>query len=131
MTEETTALVDKVREALRERKDVHVAVLFGSRARGRARLDSDLDVAVQGEGLDLLALAYELSLATRLEVDVVNLNRVGYPLLNAIARDGLIVHQGQPGAGGRWLSHTIAQLATDRPWFERMRDAYLKKLAHG
>jgi uncharacterized protein len=131
MAEETTALVATVREALRERKDVHVAVLFGSRARGRARPDSDLDVAVQGEGLDLLALAYELSKATRLEVDVVDLDQVGYPLLNAIARDGLIVHQGRPGAGGRWLSHTIAQLETDRPWFERMRDAYLKKLAHG
>lgn len=131
MTEETATLVATLREALRSRKDVHLAVLFGSRARGRARGDSDVDVAVQGEGLDLLALAYELSLATRHEVDVIDLARVGYPLLNAIARDGVIVHQGRPGAGGRWLSHTIAQLETDRPWFERMRDAYLRKLARG
>ncbi len=110
---------------------MELAVLFGSQARGRARPDSDLDVAVQGKGLDLLALAYELSLATRKEVDVVDLARVGYPLLNAIARDAVFVHQGRPGAAGRWLSHTLAQLETDRPWYERMRDAYLRKLARG
>jgi predicted nucleotidyltransferase len=110
---------------------VQLALLFGSRARERARPDSDVDVAVQGEGVDLLALARDLSLATRIEVDVVDLARAGYPLLNAIARDAVVVHQGRPGAAGRWLSHTIAQLETDRPGFERMRDAYLRKLARG
>lgn len=131
MTEETATLVATLREALRDRKDLHLAILFGSRARGRARPDSDVDLAVQGENLDFLALAHDLSLATRHEVDVVDLTRVGYPLLNAIARDAVFVHQGRPGAAGRWLSHTIARLETDRPWYERMRDAYLRKLARG
>jgi predicted nucleotidyltransferase len=131
VSEETTALVAKLREALQGRKDVHLAVLFGSQARGNARPDSDVDLAVQGEDLDLLSLAYELTLATRHEVDVVDLARAGYPLLNAILRDAVFVHQGRPGAGGRWLSHTISQLETDRPWYERMRDAYLRKLARG
>jgi predicted nucleotidyltransferase len=132
MTEETATLVASLREALRGRQDVHLAVLFGSRARGRARPDSDVDLAVQGENLDVLALARDLSLATRHEVDVVNLARdVGYPLLNAIARDAIFVHQGRRGAGGRWLSHTLTRLETDRLWYERMRDAYLKKLARG
>jgi predicted nucleotidyltransferase len=98
MTEETATLVASLREALRGRHDVHLAILFGSRARGRARPDSDLDLAVQGENLDLLALARDLSLATRHEVDVVNLARdVDYPLLNAIARDAIFVHQGRRG----------------------------------
>jgi predicted nucleotidyltransferase len=132
MTEETAALVATLREALRGRQDVHLAVLFGSRARGRARPDSDVDLAVLGENLDLLALARDLSLATRHEVDIVDLGRdLGYPLLNAIARDAVWVHQGRPGAGGRWLSRTLTRLETDRPWYERMRDAYLKKLARG
>src|SRR6185295_14550156 len=132
MTEETATLVASLREALRGRQDVHLAILFGSRARGRARPDSDVDLAVQGENLDLLGLARDLSLATRHEVDVVNLARdVGYPLLNAIARDAIFVHQGRRGAGGRWLSHTLSRLETDRPWYERMRDSYLKKLARG
>jgi hypothetical protein len=91
-----------------------------------------VDLAVEGEDLDVLALARDLSLATGHEVDVVSLARdVGYPLLNAIARDAVFVHQGRPGAGGRWLSHTLTRLETDRPWYERMRDSYLKKLAHG
>jgi len=132
MTEETATLVASLREALRGRQDVHLAILFGSRARGRARPDSDVDLAVQGENLDLLGLARDLSLATRHEVDVVNLARdVSYPLLNAIARDAIFVHQGRRGAGGRWLSHTLSRLETDRPWYERMRDSYLKKLARG
>ena len=132
MTEETTALVATLREALRGRRDVHLAVLFGSRARGRARQDSDVDLGVQGENLDLLALARDLSLATHHEVDIVDLGRdLGYPLLNAIARDAVWVHHGRRGAGGRWLSRTLTRLETDRPWYERMRDAYLKKLAHG
>jgi len=133
VTEETAALVAALRESLRGRQDVHLAVLFGSRARGRhVRPDSDVDLGVQGENLDLLALARDLSLATRHEVDIVDLGRdLGYPLLNAIARDAVWVHQGLPGAGGRWLSRTLTRLETDRPWYERMRDAYLKKLARG
>jgi predicted nucleotidyltransferase len=131
MTEETARLVAAMREVLRDRQDVHLALLFGSQARGKARPDSDVDVAVQGENLDVLALYRDLSLAVHREVDVVDLARAGFPLLNAIARDHVIIHQGRPGAAGRWLSRAITQLETDRPAYERMRDAYLRKLAHG
>jgi predicted nucleotidyltransferase len=131
MNEELAPLLTTLREVLRDRRDVHLALLFGSRARGRARPDSDIDLAVQGEGLDRLALARDLSLATGFEVDVVDLDAAGFPLLNALARDAVVVHQGRPGAAGRWLSHTLTELETDRPNYERMRDAYLRKLAEG
>ena len=131
MTEDTARLVATLREVLRDRQDVHLALLFGSQARGRARPDSDVDVAVQGENLDVFDLYRDLSLATRREVDVVDLSRAGFALLNAIVRDHVVLHQGRPGAAGRWLSHAITQLETDRPGYERMRDAYLKKLANG
>lgn len=131
MNEETAALRDKLREALRARRDIHLAVLFGSRARGKARPESDIDLAIQGEGVDRLSLARDLSLATGHEVDVVDLAAAGYPLLNAILRDAVFVHQGRPGAAGTWLSHTITDLETDRPNYERMRNAYLRKLARG
>jgi predicted nucleotidyltransferase len=126
---ETAALVEKLRECLRGRQDVQLAVLFGSQARGRTHAASDIDLAVQGEGLDLLALARDLSLATDREVDVVPLDRVEYPLIESILRDAIIVHQGRPGAGGRWLSHTLTALETDRPGFQRMHRSYLKHLA--
>lgn len=132
MTPDTEALISRLRETLKERPDLHLAVLFGSQARGKARPDSDLDLAVLGDRLDSLSLARDLSLATDLEVDIVDLGQdLGYPLLNAIVRDAIFVHQGRPNAGGRWLSSSLLQLELDRPWYERMRNAYLKSLAEG
>lgn len=110
-----------MREVLRDRPDVHLALLFGSQARGTARPDSDLDVAVQGENLDVFDLYGDLSLATGREVDVVDLSRAGFALLNAIVRDHVAFHQGRPEAAGRWLSHAITRLETDRPGYERMQ----------
>ena len=131
MTGETATLVATLREVLRDRQDVHLALLFGSQARGKARPDSDVDVAVLGEDLNLFDLYRDLSLAVHKEVDVVDLSRAGFALLNAIARDHIVIHQGRPGAAGRWLSQTITLLETDRPGYERLRDAYLRKLASG
>jgi|SRR6185369_10263571 len=125
------ALVETLRSALAGRKDVELALLFGSRARGRSRPDSDVDVAYLGKDVDPLELAGHLGLAARLEVQAVDIADPSYPLMKAVLRDGILLHQGEPGAGARWRSHAIAQLETDRPWFERMRDAYLKRLAEG
>lgn len=108
-----------MREVLRDREDVHLALLFGSQASGKARPDSDVDVAVLGEDLDVFDLYGDLSLATRREMDVVDLSRAGFALLNAIVRDHVVIHQGRPGAAGRWLSHAITRLETDCSEFER------------
>lgn len=124
------ALAD-LRSALHGRKDVRLALLFGSRARGRARPDSDADIAVLGKELDLLELAADLSAASRLEVDVVSLEDPGYPLLNALLRDSIVLHEGERGAAATWRSHALLDAELDRPGYERMRDAYLKKLAAG
>jgi predicted nucleotidyltransferase len=57
VTPDTEALISRLRETLRERPDLHLAVLFGSQARGKARPDSDLDLGVLGDQLDTLSLA--------------------------------------------------------------------------
>ena len=124
-------VVEALRKALCGRKDVRLALLFGSRTRGRARPGSDADVAVLGRGLNLLALATDLSGAAEVEVDVVSLDDPGYPLLNALLRDGILLLEGEPGAAAAWRSRAWLQAETDRPWFERMRDAYLRRLAEG
>ncbi len=131
--EASTALVETLRRALENRRDVRLAMLFGSRARGRARPDSDVDLAVEAPGVDLWTLAADLSQAVGLEVDVVDLREAGYPLLKSVLRDGLPVHQGRKGALGSWRYQAIARVELDRPWFERMRDGFLRKLAesHG
>jgi uncharacterized protein len=124
-------VVEALRGALAGRHDIRLALLFGSRARGRARAGSDADVAVLGKGLDLLALAADLSKAARVEVDVVSLEEPGYPLLNAVLRDGILLHEGERHAEARWRTRAILQTETDRPGYERMRDAFLKRLAEG
>lgn len=124
-------VIEALREALRERKDIRLALLFGSRARGRSRKESDADVAVLGRDLDLLSLAADLSGAAKVEVDVVNLEDAGYPLLNALLRDSLVLHEGQRFAAAAWRTRALLQAEIDRPGYERMRDAYLRKLAAG
>jgi predicted nucleotidyltransferase len=125
------SLVETLRQVLQDYPGLRLALLFGSQARGRARPDSDVDVAVEGEDLDLLTLAADLSLAAEAEVDVVDLSQSGYPLLSALLRDSLVLYEGEPYAAACWRTRAILQTETDRPWFERMRDAYLRRLAEG
>jgi predicted nucleotidyltransferase len=122
-------IVDALRTALAGRQDVRLALLFGSRARGRARPGSDADVAVLGKDLDLLRLASDLSAAARIEVDVVSLEDPGYPLLNALLRDSVVLHEGEHHAAAAWRSRALLDAETDRPGWERMRDAFLRRLA--
>jgi len=129
--ETRTELIETLRGALENRRDVHLALLFGSHARDCARPNSDVDVAVEAPEVDLGMLAADLSQAVGLEVDVVDLREAGYPLLKAVLRDGHPVHQGQRGALGSWRSRAISQVEFDRPGFERMRDGFLRKLAEG
>ncbi|HYN21957.1 MAG TPA: nucleotidyltransferase domain-containing protein [Thermoanaerobaculia bacterium] len=127
--EREDSVIEALRHALSGRHEVRLALLFGSRARGRAHAGSDADVAILGKDLDLLSLASDLSLAAGVEVDVVSLDDPGYPLLNAILRDGVLLHEGESGAAAIWRSRAWLQADLDRPWFERMRDAFLKRLA--
>jgi len=127
----------KVRAVLEEHPEVRHALLFGSRARGVAGPSSDLDLAVEvidGAVLDRLGLMRELSAATGLEVDVVDVSpgrRIGYPLLNALSRDGVTIYEGAPHAEAEFRTRALLQSSLDRPAYERMRDAYLDRLAAG
>jgi predicted nucleotidyltransferase len=122
-------VVESLRKALRGRRDIRLALLFGSRAKGRARPDSDADVAVLGKDLNLFSLMSDLSEAAGVEVDVVSLADPGYPLLNALLRDSIVLHEGEQGAAATWRSRAWLQAETDRPWFERMRDSFLRHMA--
>jgi predicted nucleotidyltransferase len=126
---QTDAAVQAVRELLRGRSDVRLALVFGSRARGTATSTSDVDVAVCAPETDLLRLRADLSRALKLEVDVVPLDDAGVPLLARIMREGILVHEARPGTGATWRARALADLETDGPWFARMRDAWLARVA--
>lgn len=117
-----------VREHLRSASAVDLAVVFGSVARGTARPSSDLDVAVLGSG-DSLTLAAGLASAVGREVDVTAIESASIPLLSAIVKDGIIVFERVPGTGARFLARTWATLAVDLPWYERMQQAWLERVA--
>lgn len=121
-------LKEPIRLAAAATPGLELAIVFGSAARGNARPSSDLDVAVLGD-VDAFELAGRLSLATGREVDVVDVSRAPIPLLDAIVRDGIVVFERSRGAEGRFRSHALSMLETDRPWYERMQNAWLKRVA--
>lgn len=121
-------IADALRSLLADRRDIRVVLLFGSQARGTAGPTSDIDIAVDAPGLDLLDLGAFLAGALNLEVDVIDLDEAPIPLLERILRDGIVVHEGYRGAGALWRSRTLATLETDRPWFQRMCEAWLERV---
>ena len=127
-------VLDDVRGALRRalvgRADVRLAILFGSVARDAATAESDVDLAVDVDPrVDLAELSSSLSLAVGRELDVVRLSDAGVPLLEELLRDGIVVHEGVPYAAARWRSRVLSDLEIDRPWYARMRDAWLRRVA--
>lgn len=119
----------RLASVLAGREDVRLALLFGSRARGRAHPRSDVDLAVWAPGVDLLALGARLSTELGEDVDVVSLESPDIPLLAQIVEDAVLVHEGRPGAHGAWRARAISELETDGPWYARMRDAWIASVA--
>lgn len=128
-TADYSALVEELRELLAGDTNVRLGLLFGSRATGRARPDSDVDLAVDAPGADLAALGARISERVGAEVDIVPLAAATIPMLEQLIADGVVVYEKNRGAGAAWRSRTLAQLETDRPWYRRMRDAWLAKVA--
>ncbi len=123
------ALIQPFQEVLRAHGGVALALLFGSRARGDANEASDVDVALLAPSADLLEVGARLSQASGLEADVISLADPGVPLLDELLRDAVVLYEGRPGAYAIWRSHALADLELDRPWYERMRDAWLERVA--
>jgi predicted nucleotidyltransferase len=102
-------LVAKLRAVLSAGPPLEVAILFGSRARGRARPDSDVDVAILpvDRALTLAdehALADAIERATGHAVDVVRIDQANEALLWRVARDGVVLASSPPSAAPRLLA---------------------------
>ncbi|MEW5965684.1 MAG: nucleotidyltransferase domain-containing protein [Pseudomonadota bacterium] len=86
-------LLRALRQVLSEPGDVRLAILFGSRATGRATAQSDLDLAVMlsapMDAPQKIALIERVAASTGLPVDLIDLKRVGEPLLGQILKHGV------------------------------------------
>jgi predicted nucleotidyltransferase len=129
VTEVDSDLRVRLQRALSRYPEIQLAILFGSHAQQRASAASDIDLAVSAPGTDLQALSGNLSSELGAEVDVVSLEAATIPLLEALIQDGIVVAQGRRDAGAAWRSKTLALLETDRPFYHRMRDAWLRRIA--
>lgn len=122
-------LVKNLGSALSSFTELSLALLFGSQATGRADAKSDVDLAVVAPESILPAISAKVSDAVGREVDVVSLGDPTIPLLRELIRDSSVVYEKVPGQGALWRSRTLAQLEIDGPWYDRMRDAWLARVA--
>lgn len=118
--------LEPVRRAIVElvaEQPLRLAVLFGSMARGEPR-PRDVDIALLGDGaLDLIALTNVLTRRLRTQnVDLVDL-RTADPLLMAlVARDGLVLHEREPGEFDRFASLASRRFADTAKFREAERE---------
>ena len=108
---------------------MRLALLFGSWARNAANGASDVDVAVLAPGADLLGIAAALGREVGVDVDVVDIGAPTIPLMSELIDDGIVLYEKEPGDYASWRARTLVQLETDRPWYARMRDAWLTRVA--
>lgn len=86
-------LAKTLKGTLAEHGGIRLAILFGSRATGHGTANSDLDLAVRTtaplEVAEKIALIEKLAEATGMPVDLIDLKRVGEPLLGQILKHGV------------------------------------------
>jgi uncharacterized protein len=77
---------------LQRHSEIRLAILFGSLASGKERPDSDIDLAVAGahplDAEEKMRLIADLAEATGRPVDLIDLSRVGEPMLGQILKHG-------------------------------------------
>jgi predicted nucleotidyltransferase len=124
-------LLTQLRLLLAKHPEVRVAMLFGSQARGTARDDSDIDLAVDAPEAELLSIGADISAALDREVDVIALDDavLTIPMMEHLIRDGIVVYERSRGQGALVRSRMLATLETDRPWFSKMNDAWIARVA--
>ncbi|HVS01420.1 MAG TPA: nucleotidyltransferase domain-containing protein [Thermoanaerobaculia bacterium] len=125
----------QIRQVLEARPEVRLAVLFGSPARGGARPRSDLDL-----GLELLGeapghsrrrhdeIAFAVQRATGRVVDVVDLVEASPLLRFEIARDGVVLVEGEPHAWADFKARAMLDWWDFAPLARRIHEAAIARL---
>jgi predicted nucleotidyltransferase len=128
--------VQCLRPVLAQAGALHLAILFGSHARGAARQDSDVDIAILPIDPKLplhdeLSLQAGLSAACGLEVDLVRIDTDDVLLRWEIAKDGILLFEDRPGTGARFRAEAGIAWDEQRPLFESARRRFLARVGRG
>lgn len=128
----------KLREVLEAHRDVVVAYLFGSAARGELRPSSDLDVAVLISAANLAekreatlaslqsSLQADLQEAAHRPVDLVILNHASPDLIHRVLRDSVLLIERDRSARIRFEVRSRNEYFDVLPFLARYREAALR-----
>ena len=88
-----TKVIDEI-ISFAEKYNICQVILFGSRARGDFKRTSDIDIAVSGGEFERFALDVDEETSTRLEFDIVDLDReMQEALRESIQKEGRILYE--------------------------------------
>lgn len=131
---ERDALVAALRDALDEGPPMRLVVLFGSHARNRARPESDIDVGIIPVDpalplADELALQSRLSRASRVEIDLVRLDRDDLLVGREVALHGVLVAEARPGVFAQYRARATSEWLDFEVSLAPARKRYLERIA--
>jgi predicted nucleotidyltransferase len=126
-------LAERLQKALNTVPLLRLAVLFGSAASGRNRTDSDVDLAILLREPDLdepteLALARELTLAARTEVDLIRLDTASTLLKWQVATKGIALVEDLPGEFARFRARAAAEYIEYAPALAYYGEIFRRRL---
>lgn len=124
-------VVERVRAAVERIVEVRLAVLFGSRARGRAFRQSDVDLLVDLQpDTDAARRRVQSALgqAVRSDLDLVHAADAKPLLRFEIARDGILVMEREPGAWTDFKTQAMLDWWDWAPYARRIHAAAVKRL---
>lgn len=124
-------VVERVRAAVESIPEVRLAVLFGSRARGRAGRLSDLDLLLDLEpdtDEPRRRVQSTLFAAVRGDLDLVHAADAKPLLRFEIARDGILIMEREPGAWTDFKTQAMLDWWDWAPYARRINAAAVKRL---
>ena len=130
-------MLDRLRRAMQDERDVLYAVMFGSTARGARLRNSDVDVALElrpgapRDPHELRALTARIEAAVGAPVDLVLLDEAPPGLAYRVFRDGKIVIDRDHAALTARKARAILAYLDFRPIEERCAAGVLRAAAHG
>jgi len=119
----TTASHEPIQAVLVRHPEIRLAILFGSLATGKAGHESDVDLAVSTtrpmDAEDKMVLMADLAVATGRSVDLIDLDKVGEPVLGQILKYGKRL-VGSDECYARLITRHLFDEADFMPYYRRM-----------